>query len=44
LPSTAGANDRLGQIYEKIGRKYEARLHYQLAFLQDSKMDMAKEG
>ncbi|MFT6053253.1 MAG: hypothetical protein ACJAS3_001783 [Roseivirga sp.] len=25
-------------------RKHEARLHYQLAFSQDSKMDIAKEG
>ena len=43
-PSHAGANMRLGQIYEKRGNKQEARKLYEAALKQDSKLKEAKEG
>ena len=43
-PSHAGANMRLGQIYEKRGNKKEAKRLYELAVKADSNLKDAKEG
>ena len=43
-PSHAGANMRLGQIYEKKGNKKEAKRLYELAVKADSNLKDAKEG
>jgi len=42
--SHAGANMRLGQIYEKRGNKAEAKKLYELAIKMDAKLTEAKEG
>lgn len=43
-PSHAGANMRLAQVYEKKGRKAEARQKYEAALKLDSHLQEAKEG
>jgi tetratricopeptide (TPR) repeat protein len=43
-PSHAGANMRLAQIYEKRGRKEEAKQMYESALKLDGKLKEAKEG
>jgi len=43
-PSFAGANMRLGQIYEKRGNKAEAKKHFEAALKQDATLKDAKEG
>ncbi len=43
-PGHAGANMRLAQIYEKQGKKEEAKKLYESAFKADSKLNEAKEG
>jgi tetratricopeptide (TPR) repeat protein len=43
-PSHAGANMRLGQIYEKKGNKKEAKRLYELAVKADDNLKEAKEG
>lgn len=43
-PSHAGANMRLGQIYEKRGNKAEAKKHYEIALKADASLQEAKEG
>ena len=43
-PSHAGANMRLGQIYEKKGQKAEAKKLYQTALAADNKLKEAQEG
>ena len=43
-PSHAGANMRLAQIYEKKGRRTEARQKYEAAIKLDNNLQEAKEG
>jgi tetratricopeptide (TPR) repeat protein len=43
-PSHAGANMRLAQVYEKKGRKAEAKQKYETALKMDGKLQEAKEG
>lgn len=43
-PSHAGAQMRLGQIYEKKGNKAEAKKRYELALKTDATLNEAKEG
>jgi tetratricopeptide (TPR) repeat protein len=43
-PSHAGANMRLGQIYEKRGNKNEAKRLYELSLKADASLIEAKEG
>ncbi len=43
-PSHAGANMRLGQIYEKKGQKTDAKTRYETALRLDAKMQEAKDG
>ncbi len=43
-PSHAGAQMRLGQIYEKKGNKGEAKKRYELALKTDPTLSEAKEG
>lgn len=43
-PSHAGANMRLGQIYEKRGQKQEARKYFETAYKMDNKLKEAEEG
>ncbi|HAN76397.1 MAG TPA: hypothetical protein DCQ31_00815 [Bacteroidales bacterium] len=43
-PSIAGAQMRLGQIYEKKGNKPEAKKYYQLALKQEPNLKDASEG
>jgi tetratricopeptide (TPR) repeat protein len=43
-PSIAGANMRLGQIYEKKGKKLEARKLFEAALKEDGSLTDAKEG
>ena len=43
-PSYAGANMRLGQIFEKRGNKAEAKKHYEAALKQEATLKEAKEG
>ncbi len=43
-PSHAGANMRLGQIYEKKGNKWEAKKLYETALSLDASLKEAKEG
>lgn len=43
-PSHAGANMRLGQIYEKRGNKVEAKKLFEAALKQDKSLTEAKEG
>ncbi len=43
-PSHAAANMRLAQIYEKRGKKSEAKAKYETALKQDNSLQEAKEG
>ncbi len=43
-PSLAGANMRLAQIYEKKGKKAEAKKLFETALKEDSSLKEAKEG
>lgn len=43
-PSHAGANMRLAQIYEKKGKKADARLKYEAALKIDNTLQEAKDG
>lgn len=43
-PSHAGANMRLAQIYEKKGRKAEAKQKYEVALKLDGNLQEAKDG
>lgn len=43
-PSHAGANMRLAQIYEKKGKRAEAKLKYEAALRMDNSLQEAKEG
>lgn len=43
-PSLAGANMRLAQIYEKKGRKADARVKYETALKLDANLQEAKDG
>jgi len=43
-PSYAGANMRLGQIFEKRGNKAEAKNHFEAALKQEATLKEAKEG
>jgi tetratricopeptide (TPR) repeat protein len=43
-PSHAGANMRLAQVYEKKGRKAEAKQKYETAIKMDGNLQEAKEG
>ncbi len=43
-PSHAGANMRLAQIYEKKGKRADAKLKYEAALKLDSKLQEAKDG
>ena len=43
-PSHAGANMRLGQIYEKKGKKSEAKSRYETALKLDNSLQEAKDG
>lgn len=43
-PSLAGANMRLGQIYEKKGQSGEAKTKYETALRLDNNLQEAKEG
>lgn len=43
-PSHAGANMRLAQIYEKKGKKNDARLKYEAALKIDNTLQEAKDG
>ncbi len=43
-PSHAGANMRLAQVYEKQGKKTEAKKLFEAAYQADNKLKEAKEG